>query len=83
MQTVNYMLGKKGATHNPRPGNLQNNLSWAGVQAALKAGKGQATFAEIVTAIQVANPNNVGNAIGYTKYAVRNAWLVPAKPAAK
>ena len=46
------------------------------MQNALKAGKGSATGAQIVAAIGVANPTNVGNAIGYTKYAVRHQWLV-------
>ena len=83
MQNLTYTLGKKGATHNPRVGNLNNNLSWQGLQAALTAGKGQATGAQIVAAIQAANPNNVGNAIGYTKYAIRNTWLVPVSTKAK
>ena len=79
MQNVNYKLGKKGAAHTPRVGNQNNAASWAGLQAALKAGKGSATGAEIIAAIREANPENMGNAIGYTKYAVRNQWLVPAK----
>ena len=83
MQTQTFQIGKKGSTHNPRPGNLQNHLSWQGVQKAMEDGKGQAPFAAIVAAIKVANPTNEGNAIGYTKYAVRNAWLVPVKAAAK
>jgi hypothetical protein len=74
-------LGKKAATHNPRPGNMANHLSWQGVQNAINTGKGKATFAQVVAAIQAANPNNVGNAIGYTKYAVRNQWLVLAPKA--
>ena len=78
MLQTTFKLGKKGAAHNPRVGNLSNNLSWQGLQTALKAGKGKATGAQIVAAIQAANPNNVGNAIGYTKYAVRNQWLVAA-----
>ena len=78
MLNTTYVLGKKGAAHTPRVGNLNNVASWQGLQNALKAGKGKATGQAIVAAIQAANPNNVGNAIGYTKYAVRNQWLVPA-----
>ena len=79
MQATTYKLGKKGAAHTPRTGNQNNVASWAGLQAALKAGKGSATGAQIIAAIKQHNPENMGNAIGYTKYAVRNQWLVPAK----
>ncbi len=79
MLTATYKLGAKGATHSPRAGNLLNNLSWQGLQTALKQGGGKATGNAIVKAIQAANPNNVGNAIGYTKYAIRNQWLTATK----
>tara|TARA_R110002020_G_scaffold171233_1_gene361202 strand:- start:499 stop:774 length:276 start_codon:yes stop_codon:yes gene_type:complete len=73
-QANTYALTKKGGNYSPRVGNQNNTASWQGVQAALA--KGPATGAAIVAAIQVANPNNQGNAIGYATYAVRSGWLV-------
>ena len=75
--TAKYKLTAKGQNYSPRGGNMANNLSWQGVQDAVA--KGPATGAALVQAIQAANPNNQGNAIGYATYAVRNGWLAPTK----
>lgn len=58
-----------------------NHLSWAGVQAAIKAGNGTATVTALKAAIQKHNPNNQGNWQSYLKYVVRNNKLIVSQAA--
>ena len=70
---------KKGLIHSPRVGNFSNTLSWVGIMAATAKGTKPATVAQLIGAVQVSNPTNVGNAVGYVKYQQRLGNLIETK----
>lgn len=79
--STTLVLTTKGKAHSPRPSAKANHLSWEGVVKALSSGP--ATVGELVTAIQEANPENQGNAMGYIKYMYRNGSLGEPTPTTK
>lgn len=68
---------KAGKPYNVRQGTAQaNDRSWQAIQAALQAGNGQATRAEIQAAVAPYNH------VPFVAYCIRRGWLTPVQQVA-